>query len=525
MACLFCFSRRVKDDSQDPTARKASAVLAFIGHKRSAIVRDGLSERVATMMSGQDMVYQQILADAKRRMKARGEESFPREWEVQLVRYGDVAEGRKVMIFTPAFLTPYLDDPEAMDQAFEYVLLKLDPVAMHHRYVFVYCCMGMDWAHPELVKRMRLAFDVLPEKYGSNLVRLLVLHANLGFQMSSWLFLPNMSDSLANKVKYIASLQEVCQAVCPSDNDSAREDLRRKFAFVTHRQDALEKRERPPVTFGIPLRQHCSYHGVDFLDVRTGRYFRHLPPSAVCICEALQREGGDSDFGCLFESDLGGDVVYRLVQSLDHGMPVERELPCATLWCGLKLMLDCMPQPLLTFQCLDQLRKQHLKIGDREAMKSFLVDVFRSHLPPEHAYIALYVALFLNGMCGLASAKREDMKYLHSAATKIQARVRRSLLAKEGRHRHRRQRPASEFHLTASVAAKVFAPSFLRPRVMDAASFSWVPLITELVEVLVVSVEEPEFWVGRPTGPIKAEGCERDTLAGETAGSSADVSV
>mmetsp|Transcript_11133 Transcript_11133/g.31764 ORF Transcript_11133/g.31764 Transcript_11133/m.31764 type:complete len:278 (+) Transcript_11133:270-1103(+) len=236
----------------------------------------------------------------------------------------------------------------------------------------------------------------------------------------------------------------------------------------------------------------------------------------VVLCEFLAREGGDADFACLFEQDRGDDI-YGVIEALDHGVPLDREVPCASLWCALKSFVDCWPQPLLTFQGFEELKRRGIASGDRLAMKSFVVELFRTVVPQEHGDAALYLATFLQQACTTASARDAEVRDQLCAARKIQKMVRASFLLKRrgpqasadkghgppargrllSRERDRPDAPPVPT-LTPALAAKVFAPGFLRPRTLAADLGESMQAAAECLEVFIASADEAIFWCGRP---------------------------
>ncbi|CAK0889677.1 unnamed protein product, partial [Prorocentrum cordatum] len=67
--------------------------------------------------------------------------------------------------------------------------------------------------------------------------------------------------------------------------------------------------------------------------------------------------------------------------------------------CVLKLYLDCLPSPLLSFSALDELRQRGVRTDDAEGKRRFLVWLFQNKLEDEAACVALYTASFLRLMC------------------------------------------------------------------------------------------------------------------------------
>jgi len=412
-----------------------------------------------------------------------------------LVDCGRTASGHRLVIFCPTFLTPVLDDPDELDRAFRFILLAMDGIAMREKYVFVYCYLGMDWSDPRLAHRLRVAYDILPHKYAKHLRHFYILHVTSGFRITMWTFWAWLSKRLWDKIEYVETLDGLCEKLQPTD-EVARAELRRRFPQIVQRHDAEWNGLEPPVTFGVPLRQLCGGFGVDFTDKTTGRWYPRLPPALIFLCEVMEREAADEDFGSLFSADPA--AVYEVVEAVDQGRPLGRDIPTSTLWCVLKLFLDCLPSPLLSFQALEELQKRGVREEDIEAQRKLLIDILHNQLPTEAAYVALYMASFLHTMCENAQEKRAFCEKAEAEEEEAEAKT---------------AEPDERPDLTHSFAARVFASNFLRPRAMSEELRRLLPAAEALVETLIRCAEEPELWIGRHAAPRweKAGGSSSDS--------------
>merc|ERR1719189_586559 len=102
------------------------------------------------------------------------------------------------------------------------------------------------------------------------------------------------------------------------------------------------------------MKQLRKYHGVDIVSRNSGRVYEKLPVPLVTLCEALDNQEivADEGFTEIFSRDA--DIV-PLLNSIDEGKPVAGNTPAASLWCALKIFLDCLPLPLLPFKALQDL--------------------------------------------------------------------------------------------------------------------------------------------------------------------------
>lgn len=420
----------------------------------------------------EDAAYHTIIAEAKRSVGHGGMEgAFPEEWDAQLlVDCGRTTNGHRVVIFCPAFLKPIMDDSDELDRAFRFILLTMDGIAMREKYIFIYCYLGLDWSDPRIAHRLRFAYDYLPRKYSKNLQSFYILHPTSGFKVTMWTFWAWLSKRLWDKMEYITELDELCARMQP--DVQARAELRRRFPHIVQCNDAEMRGLPPPVTFGVPLRQLCSSLGVDFTDKTTGRWYPKLPPVVIFLCEAMEREAADEDFSNMF--CVEATDVYKLVETIDQGRPLDREIPMNALWCAVKLFLDCLPNPLLSFQAIVEIQTRGIKRTDVSAQRKFLVDTFTKQLPTESAYVALYMASFLHTMCENAAEREAASIQEEDNYTNV---------------------------LTPKAAARVFAPAFIRPKAMAQESWEVVEIAIAVVETLINCAEEPELWIGRHTAP------------------------
>jgi len=438
------------------------------------------------------MDYQGVIEEAKRCVGPGAIQGcFHEEWDAQLlVDCGRTSDGHRLVLFCPKFLVPIIDDPDELDRALCYMLLAMDGVAMREKYSFIFCYLGMDWTDPRLTHRFRVAYELLPHKFSKHLRHCYILHSTTGFRVSIWTFWPWLSQRLWHKIEHVHNLDELLHKIHPN-NMVARADLRRRVPQIVQRHDAEWNGCEPPVIFGMPLRRLCNDFGIDYMDKTTGRWYMRLPPALIFLCEAIEREGADADFGRMFEVEA--TAVYDLVEAVDEGRPFERDAPTSALWCVLKLFLDCLPSPLLTFEAMKELERRQIATDDSEAQRVLLVEMFQNRLPSTVAYVALYMASFLHTMCELAEERAtisRIRRQQHQAVTGAVPVADEDTLV-----------------LTPRLAARVFASNFLRPLDLLEEYRQLIPMAEALVESLVHNALEPELWVGReaPVPPTRED--------------------
>lgn len=454
-------------------SRRASGMTNLVDPEKEALLES------LNMEDTSFIKYGEIIAEAQRCIghgSAAG--SFPEEWDAQLlVDAGRTARGHRLVIFTPAFLKAVLHDERELDRAFKYILLSMDAVATKHKYVFVYCHSGMDWTNPDLAHRLRVAYDILPRLYAKHLRKLYILHPTTGLKLSMWTMWAFMSTRLWSKIQYMHTLDDLCTELHPQDKEQ-RCELRRRFPQLVQREDSSWRGVPPPHTFGVPLKRVCDGFGVDFTDKTTGRWYPRLPPALVFLCEALERQAADEAFGALFTSDATS--TYGLVAVIDEGEPLDPDTPLSALWCALKLFVDCLPSPLLGFQAFSDLDQQNIKVDDTESQLEFIKKLLRN-LPMDAAYMALYLASFLNTMCNNASQRTRQ------ASGKTVDLM-----------QYRREGAPDEVVdcISPALAAEVFAPGFLRPLEMTQENIKVVPIAVAVVMTFISSVEQQDLWIG-----------------------------
>lgn len=414
--------------------------------------------------------YKAIIAEAKKCVgHGRQTGSFPEEWDAQLlVDCGLSSLGHRIVMFCPRFLKPISENADELDRAFRFILHQLDAIAMRQKYVFIYCCLDGDWDAPYILERASVAAEILPRQYKKHLRRLYILHPTMGLQVSLWTIWAWVSAGLWSKIQYVDSLDKLCEDLFPN-NDASQCELRRRFPQIIQSRDAIAMGDSAFVAFGVGLKRLCNSFGVDFKDKTTGRRYPKLPPAIIFLCEALERQAADEDFALIFDADAS--ACFKLIDDIDKGQPLPQDPLPEVLWCTLKLFLDCLPSPLLSFEALPELQKQEIKAGEVERQRKFLLSLFTEQLDTEIAYVALYIASFLNTMCSLAQEREASTNSETQAA------------------------------LTTASASKVFSSCFLRPRTLSHEGAATIPAGESLIETLIQNIHEPELWIGRADLP------------------------
>lgn len=448
-------------------------------------------------VSSLDTNYVKVLEDAKKCIgHGATEGAFHEEWDVQLLVECDRApDESRVVIFCPKFLSPFLKNQEELDNAFRFVLLNMDSIVRDDPYIFIYCFLGLDWTDPSLSHMVRLAYDILPDMYSENLRQFYILHPSAAFRMSIWSFWAWMSQSLWDKIVYVKSLDELCWLVHPG-NPADRFRLHRCFPQIVQCADAQYVGKEMPVSFGVPLKHLSDDMGIDFTDKTTGRTYHGLPPVLVFICEVMEREGADEDFTGLFGA--AADSVYRIVECMDHGRPLEHDVPMHIFWCTLKLFLDCMPTPLFSFRALDTAMQMQIKVIDSASQRAFLLDLLKQQEGQAPLHVALYIASFLRTLCENAQQK---LTLRHQSAGK----------------------QLQKAMLTYPRAAEAFASCFFREKQPPRRPSPARDVAVALTETFIRNAEDPALTDGLNAPMIISQVSEAAMEDVSSSGSDVDV--
>jgi len=400
---------------------------------------------------------------------------LPIEWENHVLMSFDGSDDERIIIFTPAFLRRSItaDLDQNFDLAIKYILLQIDRYAMraHGKYTFVLCLAGLEWITPEMVGQVREVGELLPKRYQKNLKAFYVLHPTKLFRASLWTLYNWFSTKMWERIEYVYDVAQLVKLLYPAQAESDLEqqaEVQRCLPFVVQRNDALVMGKTVPIVFGAPIKQLRKYHGVDITERSSGRMYEQLPVPLAVICEVLDNEElVDADKGVLEMFSGESTVVSQLLTAIDEGRPIERHVPASALWCALKVFLDCLPLPLLSFKALDDLMQANIRPDDEEAQRHVLIDLLTKQMAFEKAQVTLFLASFLHRRCAASLKRRVDK---------------------------------SAWILTPWQLAEVFAPVFLRPRDMSEEYVEVVPSVVSLVETLIISAEHPALWNGRVLG-------------------------
>jgi len=406
-----------------------------------------------------DDTYKKLVADGKRHMHSAAV-SFPDGWDVQLiVDCGYNFAGHRIILFASQFLSPYVDDDDEMNRIVQYCLMRMDEIATRENYIFVLC--GCEWSKPSVAQKIRFAIDILPPSYLKHLRQCILLHSTKARRLLLWTLRPLISSRFWGKIEHTGTIEQLCSELC-LDDPAEQESLRRQFPQCVQRQDAQVTGAPMPHTFGMAIDSLCSCFGLDFTDRKTGRWYRRLPAPIILLCETLERQAADGAFASLFNADA--EATYALVAAVDEGQPLDRDTPSQALWAVLKLFVDCLPSPLLSFDAFTELLSSDLAEDNIQGQMEFLDEFLNRRLSDGASGVALYLASFLHTMCETSRTSSQNA-------------------------------PA-ERKLTFRTAAEVFAAGFMRPAILTDAHLLALPRAVAIIETLVARAND--CWQGRP---------------------------
>lgn len=425
------------------------------------------------------------------------EGAFPEEWSVQLLfQAHDSKDGHKVVIFCPYFLLPVSENSDEMDRALRYALMHMDDIINEEEdFIFIYCYLGSDWSNPAVAARLRFAYENLPDVYREKLVKFYILNKSWNFQLTMLSFRMMLSSEFWNKIEYVDGLANLCKLIHPDDEEEC-EELQRKFPFLVHFKDAELQGVQlagsvgmpglVPGMVGMPLQTLSKRFGVDFFDRTTGKSYPRLPSPVIFLCEALERQGGDTDFNI---DEVSAEDQRKILEVVNQGEPLQQDVQPRVHWFALKYFLESLPSPLLSYEAMGELSRATWSNKDTKKQKEFLVDLLNNQLPEECAYLALYVASFLHTILGNSLQRCGN--------TDLGGEVRKCLSkGADGRFREE-----EELHpLTLAELSRVFSPSFMRP---SYATEKMGNTLTKdktaaLIEAFITYAEEAELWIGKP---------------------------
>lgn len=401
--------------------------------------------------------------------------SYPHEWETHVfINCGRTYDGHRLVLFIPGFLQYVLDDAHELDRVFKFILLRLDEMARKEKFVLVFCNAG-PWIHSSVRERIRMAYDILPPKYGQRLQSLYILHPTMSLKLLLWSFWPWFSSRLWSKIKYFDSMDVLCRELFREDSFMFAE-ARRRFPLLVQREDAARQHVPLPTSIGVRIKQLCDGCSVDLLDAATGRWYPRLPSPLVLVCEALERQAADEAFSHMHH--VSPDSLQALEIAIEEGQPLDPELPLPVLWRMLKLFVDSLPTPLLSFQSFQDMVDRRIGRDNARAQRGLLVDLLCHRLPSDLAYSALYLASFFRKMCFNAEHRSKG--------------------ASEKRSRGSRD-PPDEPHggrCTPELVAQVFAQGFIRPKDASGHPPEAIQAVVGLVKTLIVHADDSDLWTG-----------------------------
>lgn len=421
--------------------------------------------------------------------------AFPQEWEsLVLVDSGQTAAGYRLVIFAPCYLQHVHGDPNELDRFFKFALLRMDSIVRKEKFVLVFCNAG-SWAHSGIAQRFRVAYDIVPRTYSKNLKGLLILHPTLSLKFMLWSLWPWISSRLWRKMRYFESLDELCREIHPEDS-FLRADIRRNFPRLVQREDAIRQGLPAPSTFGVRLKQLCDECGMEWFDAASGRWYPRLPPPVVLLCEALERQAADEAFCHMFTHNKC--ETNDLVQAMEEGQPLDPETPLPTLWCGLKLFLDCLPGPMLGFATFDDLVERKVRADNEKALRSILVEALQRRLAVDVSQTVLYLASFFKQM-SLNAEQRAVPNSVGSVGTAASHGVfgsSTSYASFQDVWTTDAADSSSVNRCTADLIALVFAPCFVKPRSMKGQPSQAMQAAIALVKLLITEANDQDLWVG-----------------------------
>lgn len=336
------------------------------------------------------------------------EENFEDLLEVPLITdCGWDKESRRIILFVPAYLNIREQNEEKLAQTFRFVSSTLsslladeeDRIDSVTEYVFIYDHTSMSWWETQFFDWLKQHTSMIPHSYVETLQAFYVLHPDASLKAKILTYYPLFNADLWKKIQYVNTIDELCDILMP-DDPIVHVEFKRRFPHLVQREDMIVRGMPPPHVLGMRLDELCEQLGVEFTDPLTHRRYPFLPPPLLALCRVLLRRaelhGHDAAVNAVqhvYSSDSA--EIYDIVADLDEGEPLPDEITVESIWCALKLWLDCLPIPLMSFQAYQEIRLRNIPEADTVKHRHFLQEILHTRLPACYAYSALYLASFL----------------------------------------------------------------------------------------------------------------------------------
>jgi hypothetical protein len=412
-------------------------------------------------------------------LEVADEENFEDLLEVPLITdCGWDKSGRRVILFVPAYLNIREENDDKLAQTFRFVASTMsalladqeDRIDSVTEFVMIYDHTSMSWWEVQFFDWIKTHTSMIPHSYVDTLQALYVLHPDASLKAKMLTYYPLFDASLWSKIQYVDTIDALCDVIMP-DDPVIHVEFKRRFPHLVQREDMIVRGLPPPHVLGMRLDELCEQLGVEYTDAVTHRRYPFLPPPLLALCRVLLRRGelhgheaAVNAIQQIYHSDSA--EIYDIVADLDEGEPLPDEITVESIWCALKLFLDCLPIPLLSFQAYQEIRLRNMPETSTEKHKEFLQEILHHRLPACYAYAALYLASFLQ-------------QFVH--ADELEA---KHEIEKDGVKAQAHEVP------TLRCLAEIFAPSLFRPKVVVGDLHTVLPVAVGLTESLILMADD-----------------------------------
>ncbi|GAB66004.1 Rho-GTPase-activating protein 1 [Plasmodium cynomolgi strain B] len=405
------------------------------------------------MLDSDAEVPQEMLVEYEKLLKKSYTENFDELYKTDLLKViGKDGYGSHIVLLIPCFIVSSGADPE---KTLRYAILTLDPIVKEN-YVLILCETHTSWLTDavyayakqckegkknEEKKKKKVTncdgakrYDTLPRKYKKNLKKLYLVHSGFMSKTMLTIVTPFVSAKFWKKVEYIEKLEDLFLKL----NINPTYYLR-CFPYIVQRNEEVLLGGNTVSVFGADLEILCQRFGKTYME------YKHIPSIIVdFLTHLLKPEIVNTKD--LFYLQTDANTLYGIIGDIEYGEPTTDFNNIPSLVCSFKLFLDTQKHGLLGKEAFTRL--YHLKTvsASDKSIRSVLFKLYDKLEPGVKECV----------VCLLEFFKTVSMY-------------------------------SSENNMTVETLAKIFAPTFFRPRVPNAVFSQCIPLANKCLQMIIES--------------------------------------
>ncbi|KMZ93364.1 rho-GTPase-activating protein 1 [Plasmodium vivax Mauritania I] len=386
------------------------------------------------MLDSDAEVPQEILVEYEKLLKKSYTENFDELYKTDLLKViGKDGYGSHIVLLIPCFIVSSGADPE---KTLRYAILTLDPIVKEN-YVLILCETHTSWLTDAVYAYAKQWYDTLPRKYKKNLKKLYLVHSGFMSKTMLTIVTPFVSAKFWKKVEYIEKLEDLFLKL----NINPTYYLR-CFPYIVQRNEEVLLGGKTVSVFGADLEILCQRFGTPYME------YKHVPSILVdFLTHLLKPEIVNTKD--LFYLQADANTLYGIIGDIEYGEPTTDFNNIPSLVCSFKLFLDTQKNGLLGKDAFTKL--YHLKTvsASDKAIRSVLFKLYDKLEP------------------GVKECLVCLLKFFKTVSTY-----------------------SSENNMTVETLAKIFAPTFFRPRVPNAVFSQCIPLANRCLQMI---IEAPDI--------------------------------